>query len=203
MNQAQSPDPAVEPLKDVLGYLTEVVRLDERVVERLSDHQLASGHHFVLHQHELHGLPGVTLDSFDEDGAIWLAVSRLKRDDPPAVERELEAWINLSAGPDQRPAIRDSVLVTVDAKEKDRLVAAEEARAEDCSPAQSIDGPTGEWDVRLRVEDRPNIAGRLEAYVSRPWASWAATERPRRRTMAIYQRLFEIAQLADLGGSHR
>ena len=203
MNDTQPLDPAVEPLKNILRYLTEVVRLDEHVVERVGDYRLANGVRFVLHQHELDGLPGITCDRFDDDGAIWLAVERLKRIDPPPLDADLETWLDVSGDPEQRPVIPESRLVTVDAARKDELVSSGQARREDCAPAIDPEGPPGRWDVRLRLADRPDIARRLQEYMAGPWASWSQPERPRRKTMAIYKRLFEIAQLAELGGSDR
>ena len=203
MNDTQHLDPAVEPLKNILRYLTEVVRLDEHVVERVGDYRLANGVRFVLHQHELDGLPGITCDRFDDDGAIWLAVERLKRIDPPPLDAELETWLDVSSDPEQRPVIPESRLVTVDAARKDELVSSGQARREDCAPAIDPEGPPGRWDVRLRLADRPDIARRLQEYMAGPWASWSQPERPRRKSMAIYKRLFEIAQLAELGGTDR
>jgi hypothetical protein len=203
MRETTPVDSAIEPLKNILRYLTEVVHLDDRVVERVGDYKLANGHRFVLHQHELDGLPGITCDRCDEDGPIWLSVERLRRVDPPPIDADLEAWLNTTGDPEHRPRIPESMLVTVDAAAKDRLLATGQARREDCEPAIDPEGPTDHWDVRLRLADRPDIAKRLESYVAGPWTLWAETERPRRRTMAIYRRLFEIAQLADLGGTDR
>ena len=73
-----------ERLHNLLGYVEQVVRLDERPALRLSEHRLPTGQSFVLHQHELHAMPGVRHDLVDEDGPVWLAVERLRRSDPPA-----------------------------------------------------------------------------------------------------------------------
>ena len=40
---------SVEPLMNVLGYLEEVVRLNEPVVQRIADYRSADNAHFVLH----------------------------------------------------------------------------------------------------------------------------------------------------------
>jgi len=87
---------AVEPLLHALDYLAEVIRLEDPVVESVTDHRLAGGDHVVLHQHELHGLPGITLDSFDDEGPVWLRVEHLKAIDPPPVEPDLGVWIDVS-----------------------------------------------------------------------------------------------------------
>ena len=57
-----------------------------------------------------------------------------------------------------------------------------------------------QWDVRLRLEDRPEIEAAAREWIKTSWLSWALTERPVRRTISLYQRFFEIAQLVEMGG---
>ena len=82
---------------------------------------------------------------------------------------------------------------------------ASEARLDDCVPsvkaAKKDEMPGVFFDVMLRLEDRPALREALEAYCAVPWAEWAEREKPRRRSIAIYQRLFEIAQ--RLSGGYR
>ena len=53
----------------------------------------------------------------------------------------------------------------------------------------------------LRLEDRAELRTVLEDYCTTVWIPWAETEKPRRRSIAVYQRLFEIAQrLLQSGG---
>ena len=74
---------AVERLKELLGYVEQVIKLDERPVFRLNEYRLPTGQIFTLHQHEFHALPGITHDLTDDDGPIWLSAQRLKRGEPP------------------------------------------------------------------------------------------------------------------------
>jgi hypothetical protein len=188
---------AVEPLINVLGYLEEVIRLNEPVVRRVADYR-SDDAGFILHQHELDGLPGITLDSFDDAGPVWLRVERLQNIEPPIIEPDLGVWIEVSADPDRAPTIRESVLVTVDGAEKDRLVEAKQARAVDLEPAIKPDRRHYNiFNVRLRLADYPSLASRLDAYVAGPWTRWAQTEKPRRRTMAIHARLSNILTVGD------
>jgi hypothetical protein len=189
---------AVEPLMNVLGYLEEVVRLKEPVVQRVADYRSADDAHFVLHQHELDGLPGIILDSLDDNGPVWLRVEHLKKIEPPAIDPDLGVWIEVFADPDRPPSIRDSVMVTVDGAEKDRLVEAKQARAADLEPAIKPDRRHYNiFNVRLRLADYPGLAARLDAYVAGPWTWWARAEKLRRRTMAIHARLSDIVPSGD------
>ena len=136
----------------------------------------------------------------DEDGPIWLLVERLKRNDVPPPAEPVAPWLKLSPDPDKAPQIHETVLLTVPGPEKDALVARGQARPEDCAPAVNPeDARTGRFDVRLRLEDRPKLREAIDAYLAETWLPWAEVERPRRRAIALYGRLFQIAQSAETG----
>lgn len=78
---------AARRLTGLLDYVEALVKLDERVAKRLSQHKLADGTQFILHQHELAGLPALTLDTRDSDGPVWLQIKRLQRSNPPSLRR--------------------------------------------------------------------------------------------------------------------
>jgi hypothetical protein len=199
-NEIFRPDPIAQPLKDILRYLTEVVRLDGGQ----ANGRLPNDRRFVLHQNEFDGLPGITRDTRDEDGAVWLAVERLTDLNPPEPDPDLGNWIDVSRDPEQKPRVGDSIVVTVGRAEKERLVAAGRARTQDCAPAVAgSESDGGIWSVRLRLADDPDLASRLERFVEEPWASWAELERPRRKTMALYQRLLDVVELIQTADADR
>ncbi|WP_257170515.1 AAA family ATPase [Bradyrhizobium sp. SRS-191] len=180
---------SVEPLRDVLGSLTEIIRSESSLAERQPDHLFVDDHGLALGREELERLPGIVLNTFDVDGPVWLAVEALAATEPPAIDADLEIWVELSSDPERRPASRESILVTVDEIEKNRLTFARHARPEDFSPASTL----GAWTGRLRLELRPDLVQRIERYVNGGWSDWAETERMRRRTMVVHQRLREMA----------
>ncbi|HEY8033012.1 MAG TPA: DNA helicase, partial [Methylocella sp.] len=199
-------DVAAKRLGDLLGYVEQLVKLDERPATRLEQHKLADGSQFILHQHELAGLPGVALDVDDADGPIWLRIERLQRTNPPEIGEECRDWIEIPGDPFKMPSLREVRHVRVLEEEKRRLVESGEARANDCvsslKPAQKDEPPGAYFDVALRLEDRPTVLEGLEAYCSGPWVEWSEREKPRRRSIAVYQRLFEMAQrLLQAGGT--
>jgi hypothetical protein len=122
MNDGYPPDPAVEPLKSVLGYLTEMVRLDNRVTERVADYEFVDGKHLILRQGDLDHLPGVTYGGVRDDDAIWLRIERQKRVEAPAVAADLRPWIEVPADPDERPRVRDCIEIFVVFCDKYRLI---------------------------------------------------------------------------------
>jgi hypothetical protein len=200
MNDGYPPDPAVEPLKSVLGYLTEMVRLSNRAIERVADYEFVEGKHLILRQSDLDHLPGVTYGGVHDDDAIWLRIERQKRVEAPTVDADLRPWIEVPADPDERPRVRDSIEINVDVSEKDRLVTAKEARPENCGPAVNNDADADTWHVRLVLQDHPDLVERLWGYVDGPWTSWAEVEAPRRKAIALYERLLEVATFADSSG---
>lgn len=193
---ASSTVPVGEPLRDVLGCLTDIIRSADAPIER-QDQQWTGEPGITLDQRELESLPGVVLNTFDVDGPVWLAVEALVATDPPPIDSDLEAWLEPSSDPDRRPQLRESVVVTVGEIEKNRLTFARHARPEDFSPSPSQDASAAAWTGRLRLDQRPDLLQRIERYVAGPWTSWADTERARRRTMAIHQRLRELAAATE------
>ena len=123
---------AAARLHDLLGYVEQVIKLDERPAYCLAEYRVATGQTYAFHQHELHALPGVTHDLTDEDGAVWLAVERLKRTEPPQPDPTLAPWVEVTPDPNRTPTLRSFLLRTVSPAERDELLAAKGVRPEDC-----------------------------------------------------------------------
>lgn len=149
-------DLVVERLTELLGYVEQVIKLDERPVFRLSEYRLPTGQTLIFHQHDFHALPGIAHNLTDEDGPIWLAMQRIKRGEPPEPSDDIAPWLNLSPDPDKEPTLREFVTRTLSESEKDDLLARGQARPEDCTAAM---GPQtkGQFDVTFRLEDRREI----------------------------------------------
>lgn len=149
-------DSAADRLLELLGYVEQFIKIDERPAFRLSEYRLPTGQTFIYHQHEFHALPGITHDLIDDDGPIWLSMRRLKRGEPPEPPEVIAPWLDLSPDPDKTPKLREFVIRTVTKAERDDLLARSEVRPDDCVEAM---GPkaAGKFEVRLRIEDRPNI----------------------------------------------
>ncbi|WP_237477221.1 AAA domain-containing protein [Lichenibacterium dinghuense] len=186
----------------LLDYVEQVVRLDERVAMRVADYRLPDGTTFSVRPADVAGLPGVTLDGPDGDPPAWLAVQRLPRVPPPPPPEALRPWLAEVADPAVLPAARAEILRTVSPAERAALIAADRAAEEDFAPVPAREGAEGhgDHDLRLRFADQPGLAGALDAYRAGPWAAWAADEGPRRRTQALYGALYRLQQALELGG---
>jgi very-short-patch-repair endonuclease/transcription elongation GreA/GreB family factor len=194
-----------ERLVGLLDYVEQVVRLDERVAFRLSEYRLPDGTAFAIGEPDTRNLPGIHHDVREEDGAVWLEVMRLPRNEPPPPSPEITEWIAVSSDPARLPEARSRRIVTVNAVERDRALASGDVRPGDIMPAprkrgEPPDAPA-HYDLTLRLEDRPEVAVAIESWIAGPWSAWATEELPRRRTIALYQRLYKIFQMVEVGGN--
>ena len=58
-------------------------------------------------------------------------------------------------------------------------------------------------DVILRPTTMPEFTAAFDAYIDGAWTGWAETERPRRRSIAFYNRLYETQQRIVAMGDDR
>lgn len=196
---------ATERFVGLLNYVDALVKLDERVPHRVSQHKLPDGSSFIVHEHELSKLPGVLLNKADDEGPVWLRIQRLQRTAPPSIPENLEAWVNESDDPAEPPAINKAVHERISQSKKDQLIADGRLRVEDCAVITSIEinaKPVEPlFDVFYRLEDQPETEEAASRYVSDTWATWAGRELPRRQSIYAYQKLFDLAQRLSQSGA--
>ena len=128
---------------------------------------------FVAYQADLKGLPGVQFNLQAEGDDLWLRVPRLLEQAPPAPIGELEPWLTLSKTPDKAPELKS-----------------ERSVAEKNKPA-----------LTLLLTNFPSIGAHFERYVAEQWAPWSEAEKPRRKTISLYNRLFSLQQAMAVEGS--
>jgi hypothetical protein len=196
---------ARQRLASLLDYVEQVIRLDERVAYRLAEYRLPDDTTFAISQETTHGLPGVRHEVHDEEGPIWLEVDRLTRKEPPPRPDDVVPWVSVSADPTKPPEVHAKRIITVAASERDAALANGEVRPDDVMEAprkrdEPKDTPV-RYDLTLRLEDRPQIQEQVNAWVQGPWTDWSKTEIPRRRTIALYQSLYKVFQLVEVGGA--
>ncbi len=196
---------ARQKLVGLLDYVEQVVRLDERVAFRLSEYRLPDGTAFAITNNDTQSLPGVRHDHRDDEGPVWLEVERLVRNEPPRPPPNITEWIVVSADPARTPEVRSERLVTVTAAQRDAALASGDVRPDDVLEAPRKRGESEHdplhFDLKLRLEDRPKITTAINQWLAGPWTEWSAAELPRRRTIALYQVLYKIFQLLEVGGT--
>ena len=192
-----------DKLVALLDYVEQVVRLDERVAFRLTDYRLADGTHLAVAKTETVDLPGIAYETRDDEGPIWLSVERLARHAPPDPPKAIAAWLTVHPDPGVAPTLLSERIETVTAQERNALLAGESAGEEDFSPApEQADRAGGpHFDRKLRLADRPELRPEIEAWILGPWQAWADGEAIRRRTIALYGRLYKLQQQLELGGA--
>jgi very-short-patch-repair endonuclease len=128
---------------------------------------------FVAYQDELKGLPGVEFNIQSSTDDIWLRVPRLKEIPAPELDDKLKPWAALSKSPDKPPELKAEIPVFEGKKEVGKE----------------------------KLENNPGIKTSFEWYVKELWEPWASAERPRRRTVSFYNKLFALEQAIATEGS--
>jgi very-short-patch-repair endonuclease len=126
---------------------------------------------FLVWEWELAGLPGVHLNLADEAGEVWLKVDRLRPLKPPDLPKELVPWVAVKDDPNSSPTHRESL--------------------------PNPDEPR----KPLVFEEQIALITAFNAYMSGAWRQWAESERPRRRSIAIYDKLFSLLQVIETEGA--
>jgi very-short-patch-repair endonuclease len=126
----------------------------------------------ALHQIDLKGLDGVHFNQRAGDQDVWLKVERLEETPPPQPKPVLEPWVQLTRSPKTEPSLKSSILVA-HAKEDEVET--------------------------IMLDNRPDIRPLFEAYLI-DWKAWAEREIRRRKTIAIYRKLFLLQQTISTEG---
>lgn len=124
-----------------------------------------------LWQNDIFQLPGISFNTADAGGEIWMAIDRLRPVKPPLPPEEISPWIVVSEDPANEPHRRESL------------------------PSPS------EPDAIENFDDDLNREIEFTIYLEGQWAYWSATELPRRKSIAIYDKLFNLLQAIETEGA--
>lgn len=128
---------------------------------------------FVAHQADLKGLPGIEFNIQSEGDDLWLRIPRLTEISPPEPDEALRPWVTLSKSPEKRPELKSEKILVENKKEIEREL----------------------------LEDHPEIKRLFDWYVAELWEPWASAEKPRRRTINFYNKLFSVQQAISTDGA--
>ena len=173
-----------------------MVQLAEKPVFALTDYK-----QLVYHEVNLKSRVGISHDTADEDGAIWLKIDRLNRIDPPKVPDEIRDWIAVSRDPSKFPVTHLTRTATIRKEEAEQLVARGILAPADVQVALKATPEQGLRDVIYRLDRQPTVKQIAEDYIRGPWTKWAEAEKPRRETIAIYDSFFSTAQTLQSEGT--
>lgn len=161
--------------------MTEPRRLLQRLLEYIEEQAkeidprgycLSQTKGFIRHRETIAALPGVEYDIKVEGDHVWLRVSRLTPSRPPAVSEKFRTFIRVSDDPDGGlPALDDAGFRRWFTK--------------------AAEGKLADQRADLERQGRATVNRALEEYRTL-WNTWAAAERPRRKTIALYGDLFSL-----------
>jgi hypothetical protein len=126
---------------------------------------------FLAWQDDLTRLPGIHFNLADASGEIWMEIERLRPIKPPAPPTALIPWVLLRDNPPAEPSHRET-LPNPDVPEKPMV-----------------------------FEELPGLVSAFETYVNGPWKKWAEAEKPRRTSIGIYDKLFNLLQTVETEGA--
>jgi very-short-patch-repair endonuclease/transcription elongation GreA/GreB family factor len=184
-------------IRNLLGYAEEILKAGERVVSDLSRDAMAS-----FHEADVAGLDGVFVPSPESDGG-WLRVARLHEAPAPRPDETYRDWlvpVGTSSGPFEQPTLRSSLLVRICVEEASDLIEAGLATQDDVMRPKGDHASDGVVDVLLRLTNLTEFGTAFNEWVAGPWADWETAERPRRKSIAFYNKLFEIQQRSSSMG---
>jgi hypothetical protein len=177
-------------LQNLLRYTDELFSFNEKIMFDLS-HVLYP--HF--HEFQVGGLEGVETALDDE---TWLRIHRLRETRPPDIDPIFEAWVDFGPHPsaDQPPQIAPERLLNLAIEEISDL--AEAGLLPDPGDIMRPLGADEEFparmDVILRLNNLPEFRAQWQGYIVGPWTNWAEVERPRRRSIDFYNKVYQIHQ---------
>lgn len=128
---------------------------------------------FVAYQQDIKGLPEVRFNVQVEGDDVWLKVPRIQEIAAPDLGENLLPWVILSKSADKKPDLKTEIVLTDGKKEVSRQ----------------------------KLTDHPEIKEHFDWYVEFQWEPWSAAERPRRKTISVYNKLFSLQQTISSEGS--
>ena len=177
-----------EHLCNLLSYAEEVLKVGERIISDLSKDSL-----LTFYEHEIANIEGVSTSTHEN---AWLTVARLHEIEPPEPNEEFSPWLVMQAKPGvfDRPRLKDSLIVKLTPERVSDLAEGGFASSEDVLTPFGDTEESDEIEVQLRLANLAVFAALFNAWVDDEWAAWAEREKPRRRCIAVYNRLFEVQQ---------
>lgn len=177
---------------DTFEYIKQLVQMGQEPVYSVAEYR-----NLRVLENELQARPGINHTPYSDDGSpVWLEIERLQRRKAPPPIEKLELWLNQSDRPAKDPTLKEWMIVTVSADEAEKMVENGTARKDNVleSPREQ-----GMFDIRLFAEDDTELKLVFKNYMSNKWQPWAVEEKPRRETIAIYEKFFAVNQAMMAG----
>ncbi|MEI7774408.1 MAG: AAA domain-containing protein, partial [Verrucomicrobiota bacterium] len=177
-------------LGNLLRYTEELSSMNEKVVYDLGREKYP---HFW--EHLTAGLEGVEIGV---DAETWIRICRLRETLPPAPDVLFNGWVDFGNHPSPKipPALPENRMLQLLIEDISEL-----AEAGLLPNFDDVMRPVGAdtvrpelMDVILRTANMPDFRRLWREYLDGPWAAWAEMERPRRRSIDFYNKIYQIYQ---------
>src|SRR5260221_11893258 len=182
-------------LRNVLLYTQELVNFRNKVIL-----DIASEPHPAFYEAALLALEGIQPAP---DGDIWMRLRRLRETQPPAPDAMFTGWTKDAPHPtpDKPPTLLDHRLLHLAVEEISDLGEAGLIDTDDVMRPRDADEEfPATLDVILHTARMTEFSETWKAYVEGAWTKWAEAERPRRRSIDVYNKLFQIQQRVTASG---
>ena len=175
-----------------LEYTEKLLSLGEKTVFDIQANSIA-----CFLESDFVGNEGVSLNI--DNGDVWLRMKRLRETNAPKHHSMFDGWISGNLNdPEKPPELKSEQLERLSAEEISELVGADRLAADDVM--EPLKGGEGKLDALLRLSSFPELEASWQTYLSTHWNKWAEVERPRRRSIALYSKLYQLHQrIASLG----
>ena len=173
-------------LFELIEYARQTALMSDVPKSEVEDYKI-----FTEYEHNLKDLPGVQINasSADSEDEIWLSVGRLREIPAPLPQAKLLAtWLDVSNDPNNPPRLKTSV--TAQTLESAGIKLTNQS-GELPKPASLIQLES--FQLKERVENE------FKEYLDNIWKGWSSSEKPRRRTIGLYGKLFALKQQLEGG----
>ncbi|MFZ0931371.1 MAG: AAA domain-containing protein, partial [Syntrophobacteraceae bacterium] len=182
---------AKDRLLSLFEFAKHAALLRSKPAAAITQHRL-----FDLHEHEIQGLPGIHVNVSDADSEdeLWFSIERLHETRPPEITSKfLRPWVQIGQSPTEEPRLLGSTNGT-------SLI----AESTHCSSANAPEQgkPQIDPDSTILLSEYERVAqvrGEFETYLNTRWLPWAKEEKLRRKSIAIYSKLFTLKQQLEGG----
>lgn len=182
-------------LRNVLLYTQELIGFKDKVVL-----DIAAEPHPAFYEAAVLGLDGIQLAP---DSETWMRIRRLRETQPPAPDAMFDGWTKDAPhpSPDKPPALLDHRMLRLSIEEISDLAEAGLVDSENVlRPRDADEDFPATMDVILRTVRMTEFLEDWKSYVEGAWSMWADTERPRRRSIEVYNKLYQIQQRVTSSG---
>ena len=180
-------------LLGALEYTEKLLSLGEKTIFDIQANSIA-----CFLESDFAGKEGVSVNT--DNGDVWLRMKRLRETNPPKHHPMFDGWISGSLNnPEKPPQLKSERIERLSREEISELVGSDRLFNDDVMKPLKDDA-AGKLDALVRLSSFPEFESSWQNYLSTQWNKWAELEQPRRHSIALYSKLYQLHQrIVSLG----